>query len=403
MKKGVKIALITAAGCMAVGGCLMGAGRAAGGYSQLHSINGWRFSGYMDGMMPWNYSIYSLPGLGNLIDAIEQNSDYWENRADSYADRWEDWADRLAGRWEDRADRWAENVEAKAEKLEHKIEAGVDSMDYVFDSGWEDSWEDGIFYDEDSFKGGNTSRYNGSEAEPGQEVYNGDFETDIAFTGDLKKLDVEIGIHGLEIVEGTENKVHIQGKNCDRIQCYVKNGKLYVRDVGKNKKYVRNQTRTIVLAVPKNMNWEEADLDADMSYVRTKNLTAQKAALDADMGSIEIRNLTADQVSVQADMGGIAVKNMQTGYLEADADMGSVELAGIVNGDIDASADMGSIVLKLYQKKGDFNYELSTSMGGITLGGSDYSGLDKVRTIENGADKKMVLDSSMGSIDISFK
>lgn len=403
MKKGVKAALITAAGCMVAGGVLMGAGRAAGGYSQLYHINGWSLPGRWGWMTPWNYSIYALPGLGNLLDAIDSNSDYWEDRVDDFADKWEDWGDRFSDRWEDKADRWAEKVEDKVDAAAVKWENKVDAAFDDWDDDWNEAWEDGNFYDDDSYKGGDTAGYTGEEPEPGQEVYNGDFDVDIVYSGALNQLDVEIGIHGLEIVEGTENTVHIQGKNCDRIQCYVKNGKLYVKDVGKNKKYGRTNNRKITLTVPAGIVWSEVELEADMSYIRTENLQAVKALLEADMGSVEIWNLTVEKLTVDAEMGGVAVRKMQTGYLEIDAEMGNVELAGTVNGNIDVDAEMGSVELRLNQKREDFNYELTSSMGGIELGNKSYGGLDRAKYINNGADKKMDLDSSMGSIEISFK
>ena len=396
MKKGVKKALIVAAGCMGAGLILMGAGRAAGGYTQLDHILPWYGNvhihrGFLG--IPYISGMNSMPGIGMLENTFDRVGDIWSDGMDNYADKWDDWADR----W---ADRFSDQVE---QKVEAQMDGWADELDRVLDEDWEDKWDDGSFYDEDSYKGGASSWYDGSEEEAGQEVYNGDFETDIAYTGLLEKLSVEIGVHGMEIKEGAGNNVHLEGRNCDRIQCYVKNGTLYVRDVGKKKKFLRTNNRKLTLTVPTGMQWEEASLEADMSYIKTNDILAKKVTLDADMGSVEIKNLTADKVETDADMGGIAVKNMKAGTLSMDADMGSIQLAGIVDGDIYADADMGSIVLRLHQKKTDYNYDITSSMGNVQVGNTSYTSLDKQKVIDNGADKKMELDSSMGSIEIFFK
>ena len=54
-------------------------------------------------------------------------------------------------------------------------------------------------------------------------------------------------------------------------------------------------------------------------------------------------------------------------------------------------------------KPEDFDYEIRTGMGSITVGGQDYSGMDREKIVEYGSDRKMKLDSSMGSIEILWE
>lgn len=245
--------------------------------------------------------------------------------------------------------------------------------------------------------------YEGEQEVKGVEMLNGDFDYEVAYSGELGKLEIKIGVHGLEIVEGSGNEIRIKGKNCDRIQCYVQEGTLYVKDVGKNKKCTGINGRELVLTVPEGIYWKEAKIDADLGYVTMGTLEAGEAELNADMGSVEVERLVADKADLEANMGLIQVQDAQVGKLDATAGMGTVELEGSVNGDVEIEADMGSVELTLSQAEEDFNYEITADMGSVALNGEEYSGLSREKKINNGARWKMELDSSMGSIDICFE
>lgn len=245
--------------------------------------------------------------------------------------------------------------------------------------------------------------YSGEEEAKGVEVLDGDFDYNVAYSGELRALEIKIGVHGLKIEEGTGKDIRIEGKNCDKIQCYVKEGTLYVKDVGKNKKFMRINDRELVLTVPEGICWEEADIDADLGYVIIGTLDTRTAQLDAEMGSIEIERLTADKTDIEAEKGNIQIGFAQIGKLDVSADMGNVEIIGSVEGNVKAQANMGSIELILDQEEDDFNYEFTAEMGSVVLNGVEYSGVSRKKKIENGAEWKMELDSSMGSIDICFE
>ena len=200
------------------------------------------------------------------------------------------------------------------------------------------------------------SRWSGEEEQEGEEVLDGDFFHSVEWTGAFPKdLKVELGVHALEIVEGGDSAITLEGHLADRIQCYVKDGELCLQDVGKNKKFVKTNNRQLVLTVPAGTVWEEAELSAGVSYISMDTLQAGEVSLESDLGVIEIGNLQARR-------------------LEAEA-----------------------------KKPEDFDYEIRTGMGSITVGGQDYSGMDREKIVENGSDRKMKLDSSMGSIEILWE
>ena len=348
MNKKIKTALIAAAGCVGAGGILMGVGSAMGGYSELGKINmaqGWR--GYERAVTPLRYSMYSLPGVGSLLAELDDIA--------------------LSGAQEAAMENWTDGLEDSAEE-------------------WADGFEDG------------------AEQNMEQEVFNGDFEKDIAFTEMPAAIEVEIGVHCLKLVEGDAGKIRLEGRNADRIQCYVENGTLYLKDVGTHKKYKKTNGRELTLTVPAGTEWKTAVLDADMGYVQAETLSAKTAVLKTEMGSIELGKLKADFAEASGEMGNVEVEGAEIKGLKAEAEMGNIVFAGTVKGAVEADSEMGSITLRLRQKQEEFDYRVSSEMGEVKVGGVKYGLADgREKTVGNGADWQMDLETSMGSIEILFE
>lgn len=222
--------------------------------------------------------------------------------------------------------------------------------------------------------------YDGEEPNMEQEVFSGDFETEIVFDEMPEALDAEIGVHGLKITEGEAGRISLKGRNADRIQCYVENGTLYLKDVGQHKKYKKTNGRELTLTVPAGTEWKRAALDADLGYISAETLSAETVVLDAEMGSIEL------------------------GRLKAEANMGNIVFAGTIEGAVEADCEMGNVTLKLSQKKEDFQYTIRSEMGEISIGGEKYGAADgREKTVSYGAGWQMDLETSMGSIEILFE
>lgn len=245
--------------------------------------------------------------------------------------------------------------------------------------------------------------YEGAEAEKGEAVYEGDFSTEIPVEEALKNLNLDIGVHSVRIEEHDENRILLEGADCKKIQCYVKNGTLYLKDIGKNKTSAESEKRQITLTLPEGLEWEDAELSAGMGSIEMATLKANEADLEADLGNIFINQLWVSDLEACANMGNVEVDEFSADTLDISADMGHVEMSGRVEKLVDAEANMGSVVLELEQVKEDFNYRIISSMGSVKLGEEEYSQLSDERKEDNGAAREMELDSSMGSIEISFR
>lgn len=382
MNKKIKTVIIAAAGCVGAGCILMGVGSAMGGYDELGKINmeqGWR--GFERVMTPLRYSIYRLPGVGSLLAELDDIalSEAQEDAMENWADGLEDSAEEWANGFEDGVENWTDSLENRMEGWSDGVENRVDG---IMDNGY----------------------YNGAEQNMGQEVFDGDFETDIAFTGMPEAIEVEIGVHGLKLMEGDAGKIRLEGRNADRIQCYVENGTLYLKDVGTHKKYEKTNGRELMLTVPAGTEWKTAVLDADMGYVQAETLSAKTAVLKTEMGSIELGKLKADYAEASGEMGNVEVEEAEIKGLKAEAEMGNIVFSGTVKGPVEADSEMGSITLRLRQEQEEFDYRVSSEMGEVKIDGVKYGLADgREKTVDNGADWQMDLETSMGSIEILFE
>lgn len=277
------------------------------------------------------------------------------------------------------------------------LEDSLEELGDAIEDGAEGGWLDLPFWS-------SASTWIGEEAEDGEKIFDGDFGDTVIWDGALPcDLEVELGIHALEIVEGEGDTISLEGHNVSRIQCYVKDGALRLRDVGRKKEVFKNGERKLVLTVPEGAAWETAELSAGLGNISADRLEAGEVSLESDLGSIEIGELNAGWLEADTDLGSILVEEFDGKDVCATSDLGSVELSGSVSGNVTASTDMGSILMTLAEEEDDFNYEIKTDMGNITVGDRDYSGLDREKTVENGSDRKMKLESSMGSIEILWK
>lgn len=204
------------------------------------------------------------------------------------------------------------------------------------------------------------SDYDGEETNMEQEVFSGDFETEIVFDEMPEALEAEIGVHGLKITEGDDGRISLKGRNADRIQCYVENGTLYLKDVGQHKKYKKTNGRELTLTVPAGTEWKRAALDADLGYISAETLSAETVVLDAEMGSIELGRLKADTAETSGEMGNVEIAEGTLKGLKAEADMGNIVFAGTIEGAADGRE-------KTVSYGAGWQMDLETSMGSIEI------------------------------------
>lgn len=212
---------------------------------------------------------------------------------------------------------------------------------------------------------------------------------------------LEISVGGGEVyVEQTDDEqITIEISNDGRMQCYQKNGTLYIKGAMKS----GFNGCTMKVYMPKSMQFKDYLVELGAGTVEIDEVIATKMDLDIGAGTLEVKKLVCDDVEVEMGAGEIDLYGMEVGELDCAIGMGDACMEGIVNGNVSIECAMGSATLMLEGNQKDFNYGVECSMGDIVLGTNSYSGAATEQNIDNGADKEMNLSCSMGSISVSFE
>ena len=170
----------------------------------------------------------------------------------------------------------------------------------------------------------------------------------------------------MEIKYGDVEKLQIKQKNVDKYRCYVEEGALHIEGNQKIKVNNSNYDGEITIVIPKNMVFQEVDLEVGA-------------------GKADVANLKANQVDIELGAGEVNVTGLDTKKF-------------------DAKTGAGKLYAELVGKQNDYSYELGWGIGQLKIGDSSYSGLGTEQNITNpGAERFADIECGVGEIIIKFQ
>ncbi len=123
---------------------------------------------------------------------------------------------------------------------------------------------------------------------------------------------------------------------------------------------------------------------------------------DAKMLILIPQDMELAELDAQVRSGMLTAQNMNVEYLNLDVGAGFTEFYGSVGKDCSAKTSAGAIELHVEGQEEDFNYSVQSDIGQISINGSEFGGLGFHQTLDHeGAVKKMNLECSVGSIDVT--
>lgn len=219
----------------------------------------------------------------------------------------------------------------------------------------------------------------------------------------IQNLDVDISEYYMEICTSQDGEFHVETANGSNLQCYVKNNTLYLETP-----HHTHRTGDLLyekgvrLYVPEGTVFSKVDVDFGAGALQMGNLTADKMDVDFGMGWISAQGNKIGTLDISIGGGSAELRETQVDTLTVEVGMGSMEFDGSLQNKGDVECGMGSITMQLDGKDTDFNYDIESAMGSVTIGTREYGGLAQGRKINNGAAKKITIECAMGSIEISF-
>ncbi len=244
------------------------------------------------------------------------------------------------------------------------------------------------------------------------------------------EAEINIPYASLEIIEGDSYKLEYAADKNNDLKAEVKDGKLILNYSNASRSFNFNfgywdGERYFKLYVPEGTALKKADIvlgsgsftmedidiadlkiDDDFGSVDIKQMDSEKLDINCESGSVKLSNINTGDLNIVDDFGSVNLEDVKADKSKFDLESGSLKLKGFESSDIEADSDFGSINCDLKGAAEDYNYDLRTEFGSITLDGDNVGkeedGFDKVYVGGNG-DKKKQKKAESGSIKIDFE
>ena len=163
----------------------------------------------------------------------------------------------------------------------------------------------------------------------------------------------------------------------------------------------------LTLRIPAEMTFEDVKLDVDAATVELFTaLDCQELEMKIGAGvfsdSGEATAVRAEEMKLEVGAGTMSVSRVWARKLEAVCGVGQMELGEVTASDTTVDCGVGEIFMAMTGRQEDYDYEVGTGVGSVSVGESQYDGLGTRKKVDNGGTNFIKIDCGVGSIDISF-
>lgn len=155
--------------------------------------------------------------------------------------------------------------------------------------------------------------------------------------------------------------------------------------------------------------WSESDsfvtgatCGSDITIYVPADEKLEYVSAQLDLGSITLAGLTMDWADLDVDLGDVIGEDLTVcGYLHVDADLGAVTLYGDLDGSVEIDANLGDVTLGLAQPASHYCWDLTASLGSVTVDRRSYNGISSSDAGGSG-DAMLHVDTDVGNIQVDF-
>ncbi len=216
--------------------------------------------------------------------------------------------------------------------------------------------------------------------------------------------EIQLGIGGsmVEIKDSDDGNIYIEGENIGKMQAYVEGEVLIVNSVRPANLMDEIKSSKIVLYLPEDITPHFVQVSLGAGQLKMKDMTVQNLLADVGAGQLLLKDMDIETLEVSLGAGELRAEDMKVQNLSASASMGNLEYSGDIGAAADISCSMGNVSLDLKGDREDFNYELHCVGGNLDIDGDKYAGVDISKSIDNGTDKSIEINCSMGNVEVDF-
>ncbi len=225
-------------------------------------------------------------------------------------------------------------------------------------------------------------------------------------------LDVYYGKVRMETSDSDEVQVIVEyrKKNHQRkVEAYNDGGILKIQETG-SKSSRNNDSTRITVGIPRGMMegaqaLEMISLKQDAGAIYTDMpLKAEKISINVNAGEcLAYERLTAlAEFSADVGAGQIDLEEVEAPKVTLNADVGQIDTEEITADELYIDCGIGQIDAQVRGREQDFNYEVSCSIGEVSIGDHDFHAIGAKKQIDNSADKTIWVTCNIGEVDVSF-
>lgn len=226
--------------------------------------------------------------------------------------------------------------------------------------------------------------------------------------GTFDTLDIDIGYGDCYIISGGDQDVTtVSGMNIEEAYLSANITSGGVLEVSYNKpdghsRWGHNYAAELTISIPEK-EYKKLIVNMEAGEMTIENMTAEKAEIEVGAGQLYLNYLNvADTCKMKVEAGHLQVDSLYAKNLEVNCEVGSIESyeTNVTKGNL--TCEMGSITMYMKDSESNYNYTVKSEMGSVTVGGDSYTGLQKKRSVDNGADRNLDMNCEMGSIELYF-
>ncbi len=211
----------------------------------------------------------------------------------------------------------------------------------------------------------------------------------------ITNLDIELGYTNLIIKSGEE--VKCETNNSD-ILIKESNGRLIVRE--KSKKIFKNKNDyKVVIYVPKDITFEEVNLEAGIGKMEIEKLNTNILDLEFGAGVATINELNVMyDAEINGGTGKFELLNGEIRNLDLDMGIGKISITSKILGSSNIDAGVGELDLNILASRDDYRIKADGGIGSIYL---DNEKITKNKYYGNGTNY-IEIDGGIGKINLNF-
>ncbi|MBO5153281.1 MAG: DUF4097 family beta strand repeat protein [Eubacterium sp.] len=213
---------------------------------------------------------------------------------------------------------------------------------------------------------------------------------------EIENLYIEVSAAEIEIISGEKFSVDSNHKYLS-----VEEDNNTLRITEEKKIFgVSSKGVSVVLTIPEDHVFEDADIAAGAGKVHIDTLSTNTLMLDLGAGKSTIDDLNVmTRACINGDTGKVKIKNSRINDLDMDVGVGKLTMTSALTGTCKVDYGIGKAELTLVGNKEDYQIKLDKGVGEATLDGKRMND----GSVYGGGHNRIDIDGGVGSIQIEFE